>query len=69
METLAIILIAFLALVEIYCGACFYYYIKWQAAKRTEARRAASRPRIYNEVRRCWTIERNRRNLWSSIKK
>ena len=69
METLAAILITFLALVEIYCGACFYYYIKWRAAKRTEARREASRPRIYHEVRQSWTIERNRKDLWSRIKK
>ena len=69
METLAVILIAFLLLVEVYCGAWFYYYFKWRSAKRTEERRAATRPRIYNEVRQSWTIERNRRNLWSSIKK
>ena len=69
METLAIILIAFLIIVEIYCSACFYYYMKWCIAKRTEARREASRPRIYHEVRRRWTIERNRKDLWSRIKK
>ena len=69
METLAAILITFLALVEIYCGACFYYYMKWRSAERTKARREASRPRIYNEVRQSWTIERNRKELWSSIKK
>lgn len=69
METLAAILIIFLAIVEIYCGACFYYYMKWCIAKRTEARREASRPRIYHEVRQRWTIERNRKDLWSLIKK
>lgn len=69
METLAVILIIVLILVEIYCGVCLYYWCKWKSAQRTEARRAASRPRIYKEVHDSWEVERNRRKLWSSIEK
>ena len=69
METLAVILIIVLCLVEAYCGVCFYYWCKWKSAQRTEARRAATRDRIYNEVRQSWAIERNRKDLWSSIEK
>lgn len=69
METLAVILIIVLLLVEVYCGLCLYYWCKWKSAQRTEARRAASRPRIYKEVHDSWEVERNRRKLWSSIKK
>ena len=66
---LGIALIVTLVSVETYCGAFIYYYLKWRSAQRTEARRAASRSRIYKEVRRCWAIERNRKDLWSSIQK
>lgn len=69
METLAAILIIFLLLVEVYCGACFYFYLKWRSVKRTEARRAATRPKIYKAVHDSWEVERNRRKLWSSIEK
>lgn len=69
METLAVILIIVLLLVEVYCGVFLYYWCKWKSAQRTEARRAASRPRIYKEVHDKWEIERNRRKLWSSIEK
>ena len=69
METFAAIIILFLLLVEVYCGACFYYYFKWLSEKRTEARRAASRPRIYKKVHESWTIDRNRRSLWNTIEK
>lgn len=69
METLALILIVFLLLVEVYCGACFYFYLKWRSAKRTDARRAATRPRIRKEVHDSWEVERNRKKLWSSIDK
>ena len=69
METLAVILIIVLILVEVYCGVCLYYWCKWKSAQRTEARRAATRPRIYKEVHDSWEVERNRRKLWSSIEK
>lgn len=69
METLAAILIIMLLGVEVYCGVAFYYYCKWLSAKKTAARRAASRPKIYKAVRDSWTIERNRRSLWDLIEK
>lgn len=69
METLALILIIFLLLVEVYCGTWLYSYFKQRSEKRSEARRAATRPRIYKEVHDSWTIERNRRKLWDIIDK
>ncbi|MBP5430799.1 hypothetical protein [Ruminococcus sp.] len=69
METLAVILIIFLLLVEVYCGTWLYSYFKRRSQERAEARRAATRPRIYKEVHDKWEIERNRRKLWSSIEK
>ena len=69
METLAVILIVVLLLVEAYCAVCLYYWFKWKSAQRTEAKRAATRPKIYKEVHDSWEVERNRRKLWSSIEK
>lgn len=69
METLGAILIIALLGVEVYCGVALYYYCKWRSAKKTAARRAATRPRIYKAVHDSWTIERNRRSLWNIIDK
>lgn len=68
-EGLAVFCISGCVGVEIYCGARLIDIIKQRSEERTEARRAATRDRIYNEVRQSWAIERNRKDLWSSIKK
>ena len=55
--------------VEIYCGARLIDILKQCSEERSEARREASRPRIYKQVHEAWTIDRNRRSLWESLRK
>ena len=66
---LAFVLIAALTAVEVVCAQEFRKKLKERSAERTEQRRAATRSRIYKEVHDSWTIERNRRSLWSIIDK
>lgn len=63
------VLIACLIVIEGYCGLWLYEYFKRRSEQRTAAKRAATRPRIYKAVHDSWTIERNRRSLWSIIDK
>lgn len=66
---LAFILIIALVAVQVVCVQELRRKIKERSAERTEQRRAATRPRIYKEVHDSWTIDRNRRSLWSTLKK
>lgn len=66
---LGIALIIALTGIEVYCGVCLYYFLKWRSQERTKARRAATMPRIRKAVHKNWTIERNRKALWLTIKK
>ncbi len=69
MEILAITLIAVLCGVEVYCGYALRQEIRQRSEERTEARRAATRPRIYKAVHESWTVYRNRNDLWEKIEK
>ena len=66
---LADVLIALLLAIEVYCGYQFKKELKKRSDERTEARRAATRPRIYQEVHESWTVYRNRNDLWEKIEK
>lgn len=66
---LAFILIIALVAVQVVCVQELRRKIKERSEERTEQRRAATRPRIYKEVHDSWTIDRNRRSLWSTLKK
>ena len=55
--------------VEIYCGARLIDILKQCSEERTEARRAATRPRAYKAVHESWTVYRNRNDLWEKIEK
>ena len=66
---LADILIALLLAVEVYCGYQLRKELKRRSEERTDARRAATRPRIYQKVHESWTVYRNRNDLWENIKK
>ena len=69
MEILAITLIAVLCGVEVYCGYALRQELRQCSEKRTEARRAATRPRIYQKVHESWAVYRNRNDLWEKIEK
>lgn len=69
METLAATLIIILSATEAYCLWRIKNYVKERSEQRSEARRAASRPRAYKKVHDSWTVYRNRRQLWESINK
>ena len=69
MEILAITLIAVLCGVEVYCGYQLKKELKKRSDERTEARRAATRPRIYQKVHESWAVYRNRNDLWEKIEK
>ena len=66
---LADVLIALLLAIEVYCGYQLKKELKKRSDERTEARRAATRPRIYREVHESWTVYRNRNDLWEKKKK
>ena len=66
---IAIMLIAALAAVEVVCAQEFRKKLKERSAERTEARRAATRPRIYQKVHESWAVYRNRNDLWEKIEK
>lgn len=66
---LADVLIALLLAIEVYCGYQLKKELKKRSDERTEARRAATRPRIYQEVHESWTVYRNRNDLWEKIEK
>ena len=66
---LADVLIAMLLAIEVYCGYQLKKELKKRSDERTEARRAATRPRIYREVHENWTVYRNRNDLWEKIEK
>lgn len=66
---LAFVLIIVLIAVQVICVNELRKKIKERSEERTEQRRAATRPRIYKEVHDSWTIDRNRRSLWSTLEK
>ena len=66
---LAYTLIAALLAVEVICGYQLRRELKKRSEERTEARRAATRPRIYQKVHESWTVYRNRNDLWEKIEK
>lgn len=66
---LAYILIAGLLLIEVMCGYAFKKEMKKRSDEKQEERRAATRPKAYKEVHDSWTMYRNRRSLWDSLKK
>ncbi|WP_303834618.1 hypothetical protein [Ruminococcus flavefaciens] len=66
---LAYSLIAVLCAFLVYCGYQLKKELKERSVERSEARRAASRPKAYQQVHDNWTVFRNRRSLWDSVKK
>lgn len=69
METLGNILIIFFLLVIAACITMLTDELKQRSRRKSDARREASRHRDQQPVHDSWTIERNRRNLWSRIDK
>ena len=55
--------------IEAYCGLWLYQYFCDRSVQKAEARRAATRPKIYKQVHEEWTILRNRRDVWNNLKK
>lgn len=68
-ELLGCSLIILLLYLLAYCLYRVRRIIKEQSAAKSEARRAASRPRIYKEVHDSWEIERARRELFENLLK
>lgn len=68
-ELLGCSLIILLMYLLAYCLYRMRNILKEQSAAKTEARRAASRPRIYKEVHDSWELERARRELFKSLLK
>ena len=68
MNIIGIALIIALIGVEIYCGICLYYYLQWRSNERAKQRRAATMPMIRKQVHKEYTIERNRKALWETMK-
>ena len=62
-------LIVILSGILVYCSYQLRKELKERSEERSEARREASRPRIYKQVHEAWTIDRNRRSLWESLRK
>ena len=68
-ELLGCSLIILLLYLLAYCIYNMLNILKEQSAAKAEARRAASRPRIYKEVHDKWEIERARRELFNTLNK
>lgn len=68
-ELLGCSLIILLMYLLAYCIHSLILIIHERSDIRAEARRAASRPRIYKEVHDCWELERARLELFKSLLK
>ena len=68
MMILATALIIALTAAQIYCIVCLYYYLQWRSDERSKQRRAAMMPRIRSQIHKEYTIERNRKALWETMK-
>lgn len=73
MVVLAIVLIVTLSAVEIGCLVIIMVrtknYIQERSEQKAAARRAATRPRAYRQVRKEWAIYRNRQELSNYLKR
>ena len=68
-ELLGCSLIILLIYLLAYCIYRMCRILKEQSTAKAEARRAASRPRIYKEVHDSWELERARRELFNTLLK
>lgn len=68
-ELLGCSLIILLLCLEAYFMNQIYSILKERSQKKQDERRAASRPRIYQEVRNEWEQYRNREALWNYLNK
>ena len=66
-ELLGCSLIILLLCLEAYFMHRIYTILKERSKEKQEERRAASRPRIYREVREEWDQYRNREALWEYL--
>lgn len=68
-KLLAILIIAELALVEIYCAAWLIGYINRRSYRKSEAQRNYYRRRAYASVRKRSELAKNRQNVWEWLEK
>ena len=68
-ELLGCSLIILLLCLEAHFLYQIYNLLKERSQKKQDERRAASRPRIYREVRSEWDQYRNREALWDYLNK
>lgn len=68
-ELLGCSLIILLLCLEAYLIHQIYTLLKERSDRKQDERRAASRPRIYREVRSEWEQYRNRKALWDYLNK